>query len=351
MQVPIVEITNRPQIMRKTLFHNRVDGTFEEIADFCGVPASDWSWQPVFVDVDLDGYQDLVISAGHTRDVQDLDATVEIQSRQHPSPKDMDAKARQEAFTRAMMEHARLYPRLEMPIVAFHNLGNLKFEDVTQLWGTSAPGVHQGIAFGDLDGDGDLDFVVNNLNGACGVYRNDSIAPRVAVRLKGLPPNTQGIGAKIKLLGGAVPTQSQEVICGGRYLSGDDPMQVFAAGGLSNDVRIEVRWRSGKRSAVNGVKANRIYEIEETGAVEDQRSDNKIRSSEGTAVFEDGSGNLAALTGQESGVKVDGQPRRAALCDYLGDEPMDLVVMQNGAEARWKFRMITKQNRAYLNRR
>src|SRR6266404_4035675 len=76
------EMTDRPQIMRNTLFHNRGDGTFEEIADFCGLAASDWSWQPVFVDVDLDGYEDLIISAGHRRDVQDRseEHTSELQS-------------------------------------------------------------------------------------------------------------------------------------------------------------------------------------------------------------------------------------------------------------------------------
>jgi enediyne biosynthesis protein E4 len=77
---------------------------------------------------------------------------------------------------------------------------------------------------------GDLDVVVNNLNGAAGIYRNESNAPRVAVRLKGRAPNTRGIGARIWLYGGAVPMQSQEMICGGRYLSSDDPMRVFAAG-------------------------------------------------------------------------------------------------------------------------
>ena len=258
------EITDRPQVMRNTLFHNRGDGGFEEIADFCGVSASEWSWQPVFVDVDLDGYEDLIISAGHTRDIQDLDATLEIKSRQHPWPKNMDPKAHQEAFTREMMQHARLYPGLEQPIVAFRNLGTLRFEDVTRIWGTSAPGVHQGIAFGDFDGDGDMDFVVNNLNGACGVYRNDSIAARVAVRLKGLAPNTQGIGAKIKLFGGAVPMQSQEVVCGGRYLAGSDPLLVFAAGQTKGRMTIEVKWRSGKVSAISDVKPNRIYEIDES---------------------------------------------------------------------------------------
>ena len=118
----------------------------------------------------------------------------------------------------------------------------------------------------DLDNDGDLDVVMNNLNREAGVFRNEGTAPRVAVRLKGLPSNTQGIGAKIKVLGGAVPMQSQEVICGGRYLSGDDPMRVFAAGTLTNEMTIEVAWRSGRQSLINAVKANRIYEIAEAGA-------------------------------------------------------------------------------------
>jgi len=88
----------------------------------------------------------------------------------------------------------------------------------------------------------------------------------VAVRLKGLGANTRGIGSKIWLYGGAVPMQSQEMICGGRYLSCDDAMRVFAAGTETNRMRIEVWWRSGKRSVVEGVRASRIYEIEEAQA-------------------------------------------------------------------------------------
>jgi hypothetical protein len=109
----IGEISNRPQKMRNTLFRGPGDGTFEEIADFAGLAASDWSWQPVFVDVDLDGYEDLIISAGHRRDVQDLDATAKILSLQHPWSKEIEPKSHQEAFTREMMQHARLYPRLQ----------------------------------------------------------------------------------------------------------------------------------------------------------------------------------------------------------------------------------------------
>ena len=156
-----------------------------------------------------------------------------------------------------------MYPPLPLPEKAFHNQRDLTFKEVGQEWGFDARGVSQGMCLADLDNDGDLDVVVNNLNGAAGIYRNDSPAPRVAVRLKGLAPNTRGIGAKVWLYGGAVPRQSQEMICGGRYLSSDDPMRVFAAGSLTNEMRIEVQWRGGKRSVVNGVKANRVYEIEE----------------------------------------------------------------------------------------
>jgi hypothetical protein len=260
------EISNRPQVMRNTLFHGRGDGTFEEIANFAGIAASDWSWQPVFLDVDLDGYEDLIISAGHRRDVQDLDATAKILSLQHTWAGDIDPKSHQEAFTREMEQHTRLYPRLEMPVIAFRNRGDLVFEETTSRWGTGSLGIHQGLAFGDLDGDGALDFVVNNLNGVAGIYRNLSSASRVAVCLKGLAPNTSGIGARVRVSAGAVPQQSQEIICGGRYLSGDDVVRVFAAGSLTNEMQIEVKWPSGKRTIVSQVKANRLYEIEEAGS-------------------------------------------------------------------------------------
>jgi len=115
-----------------------------------------------------------------------------------------------------------------------------------------------------LDNDGDLDVVVNNMHQVAGLYRNESRAPRVAIRLKGKAPNTQGIGSRIRVCGGATSVQSQEVISGGRYLSGDDPVRVFAPGPESNRMTIEVAWRSGARSVVHDVPANYFYEIFES---------------------------------------------------------------------------------------
>jgi hypothetical protein len=268
---PLGAIDNRPQILRNTLLQDRGDGTYAEIANYAGLPASEWSWSPQFLDVDLDGYEDVLIPAGHTKDVQDLDAEAQIRARRHlrtQISQIADPKARLEAFIQGKIENSRFYPPLEMPIVAFRNLGNYRFEETTSNWGTDQPGVHHALAVADLDGDGDLDLIVNNLGTPAGIYRNETSASRVAVRLKGKAPNTQGIGAKIKLLGATVPRQSQEVIAGGRYMAGADVEVVFAAGKVAEGMSLEVLWRNGKRSEVKGVKANRRYEIDEATSVD-----------------------------------------------------------------------------------
>ncbi|HYG34487.1 MAG TPA: VCBS repeat-containing protein, partial [Clostridia bacterium] len=188
-----------------------------------------------------------------------------------------------------------LFPKMKQPKQAFRNRGDLTFEDAAAFWGFNQVGVAHGMAFADLDNDGDLDAVVNNLGESAGLYRNRSSASRVGVRLKGNPPNTQGIGAKVSLIAemdsseaGAKPlrfVQTQEIMAGGRYLSSDEPVRVFAGDlnaafrrlhsgpgsqssveGKAIRFRLDVLWRSGRRSAVENVSLNNVYEIAESTA-------------------------------------------------------------------------------------
>jgi hypothetical protein len=255
--ISIGEIDNRPQYMRNTLFINRGDNTYAEIAQYAGLQASEWSWSPIFLDVDLDGYEDLLIATGHYYDAMDTDTRFKLKSMSTGTYEQLQS----EVFA---------YPRLETPNFIFRNLGDLTFKDVSKEWGFTANDVSHGMAWGDFDNDGDLDIVMNRFESPAAVYRNDASAPRVAIRLRGLAPNTQGIGAKIKVLGGLAPLapQSKEVICGGAYLSGSDPLYVFATGSKENHLTIEVTWRNGKRGLVEDAKPNRIYEIYESGAKE-----------------------------------------------------------------------------------
>jgi hypothetical protein len=254
--LPVGQIDNRPQYKHNTLFLNRGDGTFAEIAQLAGLEATEWSWMPVFLDVDMDGFEDVLVTTGHHRDSLNSDAHGQILRSRRPGMSLAEHNAIKKKF----------YPILRTPVQAFRNRGDLSFEDKAKSWGVDYVGITHAMCLADLDNDGDQDVVITALNDKVLVYRNENAAPRVAVRLRGKAPNTFGVGAKIRLFGGAVPEQVQEMICGGRYLSGDDPLRVFAAGKATNGMRIEVTWRGGLVSVVDDVRPNRLYEIDESAA-------------------------------------------------------------------------------------
>ncbi len=254
---PFIGSEFRPQTPRNTVLLGRGDGTYAEVAWYAGLAASDWSWSPVLLDVDLDGYEDVLITTGFERDVQDADVADEIEAiRQRDKLGDAASRALRKRF-----------PHLALPNVAFRNNGKLGFVDAGHEWNFDQVGVSQGVALADLDGDGDLDMVVNRQNDAPLFLRNDVTAGRLAVRLRGLAPNTQGIGARIEVDGGPVP-QSQEIIAGGRYLSGDEPERVFATGAINAALKVRVTWRDGRRTDWIPAKSNQRLEIVENPQTE-----------------------------------------------------------------------------------
>ena len=245
-------VERRPEVLQNTLFLNRGDQTFSEIARYAGVDATDWSWQPFFLDVDLDGFEDLLVCNGMPFNTQDRDALERIRALGKQSP--------ESARTNLL-----LYPPHNTANFAFRNTGGWKFEEVSQSWNFTSRKISQGAALADLDNDGDLDLVSNCLNDAPLLCRNDASAPRIAVRLRGPKGNAFGAGAVIRATPKDMPAQFQEIIAGGRYLSSDDYIRTFAVqAGQPTD--LEVRWPGGKKTLLKALEPNRIYLVDYTSA-------------------------------------------------------------------------------------
>ncbi|WP_457652351.1 VCBS repeat-containing protein [Rhodocaloribacter sp.] len=252
-----------PQYMRNMLQRNNGNGTFSEIGQMAGVSNTDWSWAPLFADFDLDGWKDLFVTNGYLRDYTDLDflATLDRALR--------EAKASGRPVDPLAL--VRQMPSTPLPNYVFRNNGDGTFGNRSAAWGLAEPGFSNGAAYADLDGDGDPDLVVNNVNAEASVYENhaERYAGRhhLTVRLDGPPGNRFGVGAKVTLTTGDGRRFFQEMNPGRGYQSTVAPELLFGLGDAAR-VRVAVTWPDGRRQSLPDVAADRTLTLRHADASE-----------------------------------------------------------------------------------
>lgn len=307
--------TNRRALNNhNSLFINRGDNTFAQTAFYSGVAASGWSWAAKFIDINLNGFEDIILTTGYLHDGLDYD-TQDILG---------DRLARNQLDSRKMILE---FPKRDLQNIAYKNNQDLTFTDVSSDWGFNEIDIAHGLAVADLNNNGVLDVVVNRMNDHASIYKNQTNAPRIAVKLKGNYPNTRGIGAKIELEGGPVH-QAKEVSAGGEYLSGSDSMVVFAADSDNSNHVLTVRWPNGSISKIENVKAQRIYEIDETSS--EIQPEETIRDEPNEPLFKDISDRIAHKHHENDFDDFQIQPLLPLKLSQLGPGVSWLDINRNG---------------------
>ena len=226
---------NTLQINRGTIDSGRV--IFSDIAQAAGVEATDWSWCPLAVDFDGDGFKDIFISNGIVRRPNDLDYINFISN-----------DSIQEASKESDFLLVNMMPEGKVSNFIFRNRGDLSFEDKTVAWGLSLPGFSNGAAYGDLDNDGDPDLVVNQINGEALLYRNNSKHEQfLKVKLNAdlIKGNTRAIGSKVIVTNGD-DVQMQELFPSRGWCSSSDYALIFGLPNSKDTVDVKVVWPDGR---------------------------------------------------------------------------------------------------------
>ncbi len=248
------------QYMRNMLQLNNGNGTFSEIGQLAGISNTDWSWSALFADYDNDGWKDLMVTNGYVRDYTNMDFI-----------KYMDDFVKQKGRLQRndVLEIVKNMPASNVVNYAFKNSGGITFTNQTQSWGLQRPSNSNGAAYADLDNDGDLDLVVNNINQTAFVYENNAqkLAKQnyIQLKLNGLAGNMQGIGAKIRVFT-KEKTQIVEQSPARGYLSSVSPILHLGLGENATIDTLQITWTGGKAQLLTNVNANQIFTLEEKNA-------------------------------------------------------------------------------------
>jgi len=250
------------QTMRNMLQLNQNGQHFSEIGQFSGISNTDWSWAPLFADFDNDGFKDLYITNGYKREYINMDfMNFAVQEK---------LKENRTGTQTAVLDLVEQIPATVQENYIYRNNGNLHFTKMNAPWGMSQKSLSNGAAYADLDNDGDLDLVVNNIDEEAFVYQNQSERLTdnhfLRIQLKGEGKNTFGIGSRVELLLENGQQLVQELVPTRGYQSSMDYTLVF---GLGNETQIDsvmVTWPDGKIQTLTQVTSNQTLELRQSQA-------------------------------------------------------------------------------------
>jgi hypothetical protein len=240
-----------PQYVRNTLQLNNGNGTFSEIGQLAGIHNTDWSWSALFADYDNDGYKDLFITNGYRKDVTDLDFVTYSRENAMFGTDEIIRQKNVKELEKLKGAHVHNY--------IYKNKGDLTFSDQSTQWGMAEPSYSNGAAYADLDKDGDLDLVINNIDSEASIYRNNTNIylknNYLQILLQGDTPNKAGLGTKIRLFYNG-QQQYQECYPYRGYKSTVYTPIHFGLGNQTNVDSIEIQWPDGKYQLLKNIKSN-----------------------------------------------------------------------------------------------
>lgn len=247
------------QYMRNMLQINNGNNTFSETGQLAGISNTDWSWSPLFADFDNDGWKDLFVTNGYLRDYTNMDFIMYM----NEVPQTQVRLSRED-----VLNMIQKMPSSNVVNYVFKNNG-LTFTNVTNSWGINIPSNSNGAAYADLDNDGDLDLIVNNINLPAFIYRNnESNKPAnhyLSVKLEGEHYNTEGIGAKLTTWCKNKKQYIEQMPSRG-YQSSVSPVLHFGLGTDSLIDSLRIIWQSGKQQVLTNIKANQLLTLQEKNA-------------------------------------------------------------------------------------
>ena len=251
------------QYPQNTLQLNNGDGTFRETAFMSGIAATDWSWGALTFDFDNDGYRDIYISNGVYRDISDLDFS-EFLANKAIVKKIVDKKGHFD-----FRDFLPYVPTIKIPNYGYINQRNLTFKNESAALGLGVPSFSNGVAYADLDNDGDFDLIVNNLNDPCFIYRNETNKIKgnhyLKINLKGQSLNPFGVGAWLNLYSNGEKQVIQNFPVRS-FQSCVDPKLIFGLGKNLKVDSLEVIWPDLTKQTLYNLTADREITLQQKDA-------------------------------------------------------------------------------------